>query len=197
MFIKHVLGVDQKHNGIYEDISAYYGTVEEQGQLALHLHLLLWIRSGLTPQEIRDRIMNDNSEFQKKLIEYLEGLCVGQFITGTKDKVSEKLAMKYEQPNHRNPTTVLPKPPPECVAKPCENHHQYISQNMRWWGKFKETVDDLLMRLNLHNSHNGQKTHYCFNSKGECKWRFPRDTFEQSSVDPSTGTLIIKKLNNG
>ena len=35
MFIKHVLGVG--------NTSAYYGTVEQQGCLTLHLHLLLWI----------------------------------------------------------------------------------------------------------------------------------------------------------
>jgi hypothetical protein len=29
MFIKHVLGVDQKHPGLYGQTSAYYGTVEQ------------------------------------------------------------------------------------------------------------------------------------------------------------------------
>ena len=42
-FISCVLGVDGKHTGLYGDTSAYYGTVEQQGRLTLHLHLLLWI----------------------------------------------------------------------------------------------------------------------------------------------------------
>jgi hypothetical protein len=83
MFIKHVLGVDQDHLSIYGDTSAYYGTVEQQGRLTLHLHLLLWISGSFTPQEIRNRIMDVNSEFQKKMVEYLESLCVGEFLTGT------------------------------------------------------------------------------------------------------------------
>jgi hypothetical protein len=71
MFIKHVLGVGEKHHGVYGKTSAYYGTVEQQGRLTLHLHLLLWIMSSLTPQEIRDRIIDSDSEFQQQLVDYL------------------------------------------------------------------------------------------------------------------------------
>ena len=42
-FIQHVLGVGTSHKGVYGNTSAYYGTVEQQGCLTLHLHLLLWI----------------------------------------------------------------------------------------------------------------------------------------------------------
>ena len=40
-FIQHVLGVGTHHQGVYGNTSAYYGTVEQQGHLTLHLHLLL------------------------------------------------------------------------------------------------------------------------------------------------------------
>jgi hypothetical protein len=82
MFIKHVLGVGTDHPGLYGDTSAYYGTVEQQGRLTLHLHMLLWIKGALTPQEIRDKIMDPTSDFQKKMVEYLEGVHMGEFITG-------------------------------------------------------------------------------------------------------------------
>jgi hypothetical protein len=64
-FIEHILGVGQCHRGLYGKTSAYYGTVEQQGRLTLHLHLLLWIRGALTTQEIQDHIMDPNSDFQK------------------------------------------------------------------------------------------------------------------------------------
>lgn len=48
-FLEHVLGVKSQHPGLYGDTSAYYGTVEQQGRLTLHIHLLLWIKGGLTP----------------------------------------------------------------------------------------------------------------------------------------------------
>jgi hypothetical protein len=62
-FLKHVLGVGKHHRGVYRNTSAYYGTVEQQGRLTLHLHLLLWIKGALTPQEIWDWIMDPNLEF--------------------------------------------------------------------------------------------------------------------------------------
>jgi hypothetical protein len=53
-YVKHVLGVDADHPGLYGDTSSYYGVVEQQGCFTLHLHMQLWIRGALTPQEIRD-----------------------------------------------------------------------------------------------------------------------------------------------
>src|SRR5882724_4346307 len=74
MFIKHVLGVNQDHPGLYGKTAAYYATVEQQGRLTLHLHMLLWILNSLSPQEIRDQIMDPNSDFQKRIVEYLESV---------------------------------------------------------------------------------------------------------------------------
>jgi len=51
-FITDILGVGSEHHGLYGDTTAYYGTVEQQGQLTLHLHMLLWIKGCLNPQEI-------------------------------------------------------------------------------------------------------------------------------------------------
>jgi hypothetical protein len=38
LFIKNVKGIDSDHRGAYGETEAYYGTVEQQGRLALHLH---------------------------------------------------------------------------------------------------------------------------------------------------------------
>ena len=51
-FIKHVLGFGKKHPGLYGETKAFYGTVEQQGRLTLHLHMLIWILGALSPQEI-------------------------------------------------------------------------------------------------------------------------------------------------
>ena len=92
LFIKHILGINTDHSGIFGRTSAYYGTVEQQGCLTLHLHLLLWIEGLLPPDEVKLHIMEPNSEFQKHLIEYLEGVHVGEFLTGTKDEVLKVMA---------------------------------------------------------------------------------------------------------
>ena len=187
LFIRHVLGVDMDHPGLYGDTSAYYGTVEQQGRLTLHLHLLLWISGSLTPQELRDKIMDPNSDFQKKMVEYLESLCVGQFLTGSKSEISQKFKEASDLPGYSNPTFTLPEPPSDINSK---------EDRVTWWKFFDNTVDDLLLNSNLHThkiDKNGDDKSYCLNSKGECKRRFPRDTFEQTLVDPKTGALNLKK----
>jgi hypothetical protein len=70
MFIKHVFGVGTDHPGLYGHTTGYYGAVEQQGRLTLHLHLLLYLKGCLTPQEIRDKIIDPTSDFRQKLVEY-------------------------------------------------------------------------------------------------------------------------------
>jgi hypothetical protein len=61
--------------------------VEQQGRLTLHLHMWLWIKGALTPQEICDQIMDPKTDFQKKMVEYLESVDMGEFITGSLEDV--------------------------------------------------------------------------------------------------------------
>ena len=111
MFIKHVLGVGQNHPGVYGKTSAYYGTMEQQGCLILHLHLMLWISGAFTPQEIRDKIMDPTSDFQKEMVKYLESLCVNEFLTGQKLDVSEMVGDTSIHAEYCNPTLTLPDRP--------------------------------------------------------------------------------------
>jgi len=47
--------------------------------------------NSLSPQEIRDKIMDPNSEFQKEMVEYLESVHVGEFMTGTVDEIKDQV----------------------------------------------------------------------------------------------------------
>src|SRR6266511_1771492 len=43
-FLTDVLGIQSDNReGFYGPTSGYYGTIEQQGRLMLHLHMLLWI----------------------------------------------------------------------------------------------------------------------------------------------------------
>ena len=86
-FIEDVLGVKASHWGLYGDTAGYYGTIEQQG----HLHMLLWIKGFLNPQELRDKIMNSDEAWQNRLYKYLESCHSGDFITGSHAEVSERL----------------------------------------------------------------------------------------------------------
>ena len=93
MFIEHVLGVGSTESttdssGVYGKMAGYYGTVEQQGCLTLHLHMLLWIRGTCSPEEAQAKILKPNSKFQSKLLEYLESCHAGNFITGSMENVA-------------------------------------------------------------------------------------------------------------
>ena len=47
------------NGGILGKIDAYYGTVEESGRGALHLHMLLWLAGNMTPTDLRQCIQNE------------------------------------------------------------------------------------------------------------------------------------------
>ena len=188
MVIKHVFGVGTDHPGLYGDTSAYYGTVEQQGRLTLHMHMMLWIKGALSPQVIRDRIMNKDLEFQQSLISYLEHAHMGELFTGTLDEVKEKnplpktpgpqgihTILKEENiidPNYKDPTQTMPiAPPPICnkvhdnenISDPCIE----CDALNEWWKIFESTVDDLIVWSNTHTCR--RKTDPAKNSKKKKK----------------------------
>ena len=224
MFIEHVLGVavtktgTKRQTGLFGNTSAYYGTVEQQGRLTLHLHMLLWIKNSLTPQEIRDKIMDTNSDFQRKIVEYLENAHVGEFMTGSHQLVQQVINKTMINDEYQDPTQTLPVSPPESCKRrtSCVSHCIRCISIKNWRSKFKYTVDDILLRSNIHTcrggirelklkiaksrgkskSHQQKYTPYtgCKSNKyGKCKARFPRKIFKQTMVNPNTGSLDIRK----
>jgi hypothetical protein len=202
-FIKEVLGVGSNHRGIYGNTNAYYGTVEQQGRLTLHLHMLIWIEHAISPQAIRDKVMDSSSDFQKMLVQYLESVCQGQCLNGTMAEVKQKIdnQTKFDC-NYKDPTKTLPIPPPttKCKNKNCDACADCILLKI-WWSDFENTVDDILIRSNQHRctqmkeqDEGKEKIHKsCLNKRGECKARFPREVIPETMVDPLTGALKLKK----
>ncbi|PBK82748.1 hypothetical protein ARMGADRAFT_946036 [Armillaria gallica] len=56
-----------------------------------------------------------------------------------------------------------------------------------WWGYFRHLVDHLISKVNVHSCH--ENTY----AMGKCQGRFPRATFEATTVDPETGHIDMKK----
>ncbi|KAH7907984.1 hypothetical protein BJ138DRAFT_1137322 [Hygrophoropsis aurantiaca] len=187
LFIKHVLGVKHGIDGFYGKTDAYYGTVEQQGRLTLHLHLLLWIKSALTPQEIRDRLMNADSDFQLKLAEYLEGVHCGEFLSSSKEQVRDRL--DHARVDDELPTAIetMAEAPPICDTGTSCVKEKKCGSCHAWEDQYINTTNELLFRCNVH------KCRCCSNKWGKCKARFPRATHTHTSMDPSTGALLMKK----
>ena len=218
MFIKHVLGIGTDHSGLYGDTAGYYGVVEQQGQLTLHLHIVLFIKNALSPQEIRDKLMDNDGEFQQNLIQYLEGCQKGEFLTGSMEYVKSKIPIDIENrskgihtvfqktspqmvdKSYQDPTLSLPEEPPNS----CESN-EHTSFNAcqllsHWWSKFNDTVDDILLRSNVHrcSSSDPEKNKFkakgCLNKDGICKARFPRPIAPETTVNFEDGYINLKKM---
>lgn len=235
MFIKHVLGVGEDHPGLYGSTDGYYGTVEQQGRLTLHMHMLLWIRGALSPQEIRNRMMDPTSTFKSEMIAYLEGVHVGEFQTGTMTDVSSRfpstieedtgihemftpvtVAVSKEQGTYQNLTQTLPEPPPPVCSNPDCGQCKKCKQLDKWWGRYLNTLDDLILKSNIHNCKpmtqeqlakpklgnkvgdkdkiNANQRRGCQNKDGICKACFPREIVPITIIDPIDGSLKVKKL---
>ena len=223
-FIEHVLGIREnprngirRNNGLFGRTSAYYGTVEQQGRLTLHLHMVLWIINSLTPQEIRDKIMDEESAFQKSIVEYLESVHIGEFLTGSHREVQQNVSNSMIQCDYINPTESLPVPPPSKCRNIFECGSCINCNDLKEWRiNFRNTVDDILLRSNIHTCRGGSKeyeTKYnkdqgnskniqekfhpitgCKSNKyGKCKARFPQKLLKQMVIDPKTGSIDIKK----
>ena len=209
-FIEDVLRVNKESQpGFYGPTSGYYGTVEQQGRLALHLHMLLWIKGNLNPEDMRSRILNEDSVWHAKVLDWLERCHIGEFINGTHADVLERNEKMKNEPNYSDPTMTLPVPPPD----PCKIHAELASDEeiachscaalLQWNKNYGDIVDDILLRSNVHKCSKGRrkdgtkkKTEYaaCMDNKwGKCKARFPRLTMLKSAI-VETGAIIMKKL---
>ena len=208
MFIQHVLGVGTEtandQSGVYGKTAGYYGTVEQQGRLTLHLHMLIWIRSTCTPEEARLQIMQPESLFRRKLVEYLESCHAGDFISGSMDHVESAVKTASEKADYKNPTETLPEPPPSSCDHPMRNDCSSCKDLSAWTSKYQFTVDDLLLKSNVHKcstnrnrdgSQNKARPYKgCLdNIWGRCKARFPRLIFAKTEIDTETGSINLKK----
>jgi Helitron helicase-like domain at N-terminus len=206
LFIKHVLGVGTCHPGIYGETSVYYGTVEQQGRLTLHLHMLLWIRGCLSPQEIRRRMLDPDSEFQKSLIQYLESTHIGEFLTGSQNEVLASVGRESLSEGYLDPTQILPRRPPQSCHDQCGSCED-CNNLSSWDDTYAKEVDDLISKSNIHRCSQNVDVNTagtrkkmrryvgCTDNKwGKCKARFPRPVVKQTEVDVETGSVIMKKL---
>ena len=121
MFIKHVLGVGQDYHGLYGKTAAYYGAVEATRKIDFaSTHAALDYEFIITT---RNQRLN-HSDFQKKIVEYLESVHVGEFMTGTMDEVKEQIQENMKAEEYEDLTQTLPDPPPEftdCDCEKCES----------------------------------------------------------------------------
>ncbi len=175
-FIRHILKAGSDEVGLFGKTDSYYGTVESQGRLTLHLHLLLWIKNSLSPQEIRNRILVDDA-FRADMISWLENCHQGGFSTGDLADVAERVRVDHDQ----DPTECFPRPPPENMTD---------DDALKWLHQICELTDLIVYRSNRHSENHNKG---CIRgTKQYCRARFPRSIRTETIVDWTSGSLELK-----
>ncbi len=154
-------------------------------------------KDSLSPQEIRKRVMDVNPEFQKRMVEYLEGASKGEFYTATLQEMEEyKRSLDTVNPQRIQLSEQLPDRPIDPCPDECKNCTQ-CNKSSQWWTKYYKEVDELIVS---HNVHDCRKNLKCKKSKNGCTARFPRELFSETTFDPETGKINQRKgesmLNN-
>ena len=203
LFLKHVLRCGSNYPGLFGVTRAFYGTVEEQKRLRLHLHLAVWIACSLSPQEIRDRVLDD-PHFRSSLITWLEQCHTGDFSTGRMEDIRARINLAHaenrngEEDEHdstevgyMDPVLQLPVPPPHSAqtdALPTDLRDESLQH---WYTSMLEVSDDIVYRSNIHSEDHSKG---CKRSpQSQCRARFPREQFPSTIVDPNTGAIRFKK----
>ena len=157
--------------------------------------MLLWIENALSPQEIRNKILDTSSDFQQRLVQYLEAVHQGECTKGTVTEVKERIDKRAQSDSYyQDPTKTLPVPPPSsCQNSNCTGDCFQCMELKNWWSSiYSETLDDLIIRSNRHtctkpieNDNGKQEVHKaCLNKKGKCKAIISNCTGTQSLVCP-------------
>ncbi|KAJ3557162.1 hypothetical protein NM688_g1617 [Phlebia brevispora] len=200
-FLSVVLKVGTNEEGLFGKTSAYYGTVESQGRLTLHLHILVWIANALTPEEIRAKLRENEADFQNQLITWLESCYQGQFSTGNmrdifnrhinrKDIPDDHVILDHHEDNPDgddilNP--ILRRP-----VAPTEDTDTILLDE--WYQDFLQEADDIALRCNRHTHHKDQRKDSCRKGRlRKCRARFPRPLYPHSTVEQDTGALFLKQ----
>jgi hypothetical protein len=174
-FINKVLGFDNKSPGLFGPVDSYYGTVEEQGRLSLHLHLLVWIKDTPSPQEIKERLADRIQPFTDELLAYLSHSHTGDYLYADENRVGALVSDAQLRTDYRDPTTTLPS-------------NVSDSQDFCESSPFSSEVNSLIYQSNRHITHNAR----CGGKTGSCKARYPRDIVPHTTVD-ETGYVTLQK----
>lgn len=165
--------------GLFGEIGVYYGVVEAQGRGTLHIHLIIWLKNGLSPLEIKQKIESDPL-FSEQLLAWYDDIVSQNMPESTRS---------YENPSDgykRQPVMSRP-PDPEGV-----NFEQSFAQDLR---------NVLENTAHIHEHSGTCYKHLPLNLKSlrdddkDCRFHLPRPTVERSHFDDEKN--VVLRCNDG
>ncbi|KAI0819836.1 hypothetical protein BC628DRAFT_1279651, partial [Trametes gibbosa] len=158
--------------------------------------LLIWIEGSLSPQEMRDRVLGDEG-FQKALVAWLESCHTGDYFSATENELQHR----WEEPGEelvRNgrihtgkPKLLIPDSAKTLPMRPPSN--MSLPESQEWYSAFRADVDRVVFCSNRHDPAHG---HGCMRGTPPnryCRARFPREAFEETMIDSTTGAIRFQK----
>ncbi|KAJ3487728.1 hypothetical protein NLI96_g3330 [Meripilus lineatus] len=198
LFIDILLAPGSSKGGLFGPTLSYYGTVESQGRLTLHLHLLLWIKGSLSPNELKAKLLADTDGFRQKFFDWLDNTFQANFSTGPLPDVQQEVdRIRSAHPvNDSDKMWARFVEDPCCGLPPSPPRNMSGEQLVVWKAEMDFRADVIALFSNQHKHGMG-----CDWVEGEvCRARFPRFKRDEHEVEADTGFLLMKQreemLNN-
>ena len=177
-FISTILGYDPKQRsatpGILGIVRAYYGCVEAQGRGSLHCHMVVWVRGGMTSDQIRERAMGDVA-WRDRLVEFLDDT-VSNVIPADPDP-----SMTVQSSEHH----------------PCAVHGIDMNSDPGAEETLKASLKDLRNVVLESQRHSHTSTCYKYSSSGEkmCRFNLDENNVTPATLfDEETGSVVMRHL---
>ncbi|KAI0715432.1 hypothetical protein C8Q76DRAFT_596062, partial [Earliella scabrosa] len=187
-FINIILRYGAKERGLFGKCIAYYGTVEAQARGTLHCHMLIWLEGHPSPQQMRDAMMN-SEQYQADLFRWLESLIKCELL-GTTAVVDEPDGRPLTRKKVQESAGEIH---PGTMAGPQLNE---LSDD-EFTQQYTNHVNELVKQYNWH-----EHTETCWKylkrgesrSNSNCRMRMDGITRAQTSIDPETGSVQVRRL---
>ncbi|KAJ3884809.1 hypothetical protein GG344DRAFT_8243, partial [Lentinula edodes] len=169
----------QNRKGVFGEVAVYYGVVEAQGRGSLHIHLLIWLEHGLSPNEIKCKCKSD-PKWAQYLTDWYDDVFSQNIPTQTQKYIQAKGMYKRQPVMNRPMNPQIPE----------------------YWNSFNQDLRNILENAGMIHEH----TDTCFkhlpiklrslrDDNKDCRFQLPRDIVEKTHFDED-GYLVLK-CNNG
>lgn len=187
-FIHVILRYGRKGKGLFGECNGYFGTVETQGKGTLHIHFLIWLKGHLSPQSLRDKMMQSEI-YQGKVFRWLESIIKCELL-GTKKVVVEPNGKAMPPPNRSHTTG---DPNPGTIPMPSIKRLSAVQFDQ----EYQEFVNALVKEYNWHIhkatcwKHLNRKQD---RNDANCRMGIDGHTQAETVLDSNTSSILLRRL---
>jgi hypothetical protein len=184
-FINIILHHGKEGGRLFGVSKTYYGMVEAQGRGTLHCYMLIWLKGNPGPQELRDRMANEEG-FQLQMFDWIESIIKCE-LPGMTEILEE-------------PHNVIPRPvllTGEIDPRMRETPKVGKMTEEEFAVQFRIFVSELAIRCNWHEHRDTCWKHLRPSEKqGDltCGMSFDGKTWAFTELDEATQSILLKQL---